>query len=107
MPDELPADVLTTAAEHIAAELRKNPWINASPDRIRAVAYDAAERALKATAPLLVAAERERCHASRDRILQALAHATTDPGITPETGRRVRRVFGEALADLLREAGNG
>ena len=38
---EIPEDVLAYATEIVAGELRKVPWINAPPDRIRAVAQAA------------------------------------------------------------------
>ena len=47
---EIPEDVLAYATEIVAGELRKVPWINAPPDRIRAVAQAAVGAALHAAA---------------------------------------------------------
>lgn len=63
----VPAEAITAATEALASELPKSvPWIRAtqSQERIRAIALDAAVRALEAAAPLIreaaVEAERER-----------------------------------------------
>jgi len=80
---EIPAEIITAAAEVVAQELRKVSWIIAPPERIRSVAFDVAERALAIAGPRILAAERARIAAELDRRADGLDSITpADTGAT-------------------------
>jgi hypothetical protein len=70
MPD-YPLEALTAATEAVARELPRNiPWVRAqcSDERTREIAFDLAEAALDAAAPLLADEVARRITAHADRI---------------------------------------